>query len=270
MKIKMAEIRSAKLPHISVRMMNVFGAYSRHYMRRHFHAMRILRSGLPTCDRERPLVVFLNHASWWDPLVALLLSREFFESRQSFAPIDAVTLKRYGVFRRLGFFGIEKNTARGARAFLRTSRKILSSSRHALWITPQGRFIDVRERPLRLQEGLGALAAREPQAVFVPLAIEYPFWTEPRPEILIAFGEPISPRDENERTAVEWTRVLSEALEAMQDELAARSCRRDFDEWIMINQGKSGVNAIYDAWQHLRASLRGEKFIADHQSEVGQ
>ena len=268
MKVKLRESRKTERPHISAPLMSVFAAYSRRFVRRNFHSIRILRSGLPACDSNRPLVIFLNHASWWDPLVALLLSRKFFATHRSFAPIDAAMLERYGVFRRLGFFGIEKNTLQGTRSFLQISRRILSFPRHALWITPQGRFMDVRERPLRFHEGLGALAEREPESSFIPLAIEYTFWTEPRPEILVAFGDPILPRHELERTAVEWTQILGEALEATQNQLAACSCRRDYDEWIFVNQGKSGVNAIYDSWQHFRARLRGEGFIADHQPEV--
>lgn len=243
-------------------MMKVFAAYSRSYVGRNFHSIRILKNALPPRDCARPLVIFLNHAAWWDPLVCLLLSREFFAERTSFAPIDSRMLERYGFFRRLGFFGIEPHTADGARTFLRAAGAILASSANALWLTPQGRFMDVRERPLRLEEGLGAIAAREPDAVFVPLAIEYAFWTEPRPEILVAFGEPITPIDVP--MSVQWTQTFSDALEAAQDELAARSCRRDPDEWLVLNRGKSGVSVIYDAARWLRARLRRKKFDADH------
>ena len=120
-------------------------------------------------------------------------------------------LERYGFFKHLGFFGLEPQTQRGARKFLRTTHAILASSGNAVWLTPQGRFMDVRERPLRLQDGLGALARHEPSAAFVPLAIEYSFWTEPRPEILVSFGEPIVPATEPSRTAVWKGRSYSPA-----------------------------------------------------------
>jgi 1-acyl-sn-glycerol-3-phosphate acyltransferase len=194
--------------------------------------------------------------------VCLLLAREFFVDRTSFAPIESAMLARYGFFRRLGFFGIEPRTAHGARTFLRTAHAILASSAHALWLTPQGRFMDVRERPLRLEDGLGALAAREPDAAFMPLAIEYAFWTEPRPEILVAFGEPILARDS--QTPAAWTRTFTDALEAAQDELAARSCRRDPADWLTLGRGRTGVGPFYDAWRRLRARLRGESFVAEH------
>ena len=90
--------------------MKVFAAYTRSYVGRHFHSVRILKSGLPPRDCARPLVIYLNHAAWWDPLVCLLLSREFFPDRTSFAPIDAAMLERYGFFKRLGFFGVEHRT----------------------------------------------------------------------------------------------------------------------------------------------------------------
>lgn len=255
-------------PHVSPGVMNVFAAYSRRYVRRSFHSLRILKSGLPPNDSARPLVIYLNHAAWWDPLVCLLLSREYFPSRTSFAPIDAAMFERYGFFKHLGFFGIEPHTPGGARTFLRTTHALLASSQNAVWLTPQGRFMDVRERPLRLEDGLGALAAREPDAAFIPLAIEYAFWTESRPEILVSFGEAIVPGTGPARTAAGWTRTFTDALETTQDELAARSCRREPADWRILNRGRSGIGGIYDAWRRMRARLRGERFSPEHHAEV--
>jgi 1-acyl-sn-glycerol-3-phosphate acyltransferase len=268
MRTATGEGQCAGQPHVSPGVMNVFTAYSRRYIRRNFHSFRILKGGLPPCDFARPLVIYLNHAAWWDPLVCLLLSCEFFAERTSFAPIDAAMLERYGFFKRLGFFGIEPHTPRGARTFLRTTQALLASSKNAVWLTPQGRFMDVRERPLRLEDGLGTLAAREPDAAFLPLAIEYAFWTEPRPEILTSFGKPIVAGAEPARTAAEWTRTFTDALESAQDELAARSCRREPADWQTLNCGKPGIGGIYDAWRRLRARGRGAKFAPGHHAEV--
>ena len=255
-------------PRISVGMMKLFAAYSRRYVRRNFTALRILKSGLPPGDPSRPLVIFLNHASWWDPLVCLLLSGEFFPTHNSFAPMDSTALERYRFFKHLGFFGIEPQTQRGARTFLGITDALLASSRNALWLTPQGRFMDVRERPVQLRAGVGALAAREPGTIFLPLAIEYTFWTEPRPEILVAFGDPVLPGDEPGYGAAEWTDIFADALESVQNELAVRSCRREVNEWIMLNRGKSGVSGIYDSWRRLQARIHGEEFERQHCPEV--
>lgn len=268
MKATMPARTAAELPRVTAGVLRVFTAYTCGYVRRHFHGFHILKRGLPPPDCTRPLVIYLNHASWWDPLVCLLLAREFFPHHTSFAPIDAAMLERYRFFRHLGFFGIEQNTSRGARTFLWTTHAILASSRHAVWLTPQGRFMDVRKRPLRLQEGLGVLAAREGNATFLPLAIEYAFWTEPRAEILVSFGEPIIPINGPAHTAAEWTQVFSDALESSQDELAACSCRRDPVEWLTLNRGRSGVAPLYDVWRWLCARVRGEKFTPEHHADM--
>jgi 1-acyl-sn-glycerol-3-phosphate acyltransferase len=256
-------------PYISDPMLTVFLAYCRRFVRRRFHALRVSKLGLPARDPDRPMVVYLNHAAWWDPIVCLLLSREFFPGCHSFAPIDAAMLERYAFFRHLGFFGIEPGTQRGALTLLRTAHNLLGSPQNALWLTPQGRFTDVRERPIGLMEGLGALAVREPDAAFVPLAIEYTFWSEPRPEILVSFGEPITPGVYPVCNAAEWTRLFADRLTAAQEDLAAASFGRDPAAWRTLH-GRSGVSAVYDSWRWLRAQLRGESFSAEHHVEAGR
>ena len=127
--------------------------------------------------------------------------------------------------------------------------------------------MDVRERPIRLQRGIGALAVQTTEVEFLPLAIEYTFWTEPRPEILLSFGEAAIPSREASRSADEWTEFFSSALEDAQDELATRSCRRDLADWLVIDKGASGVSAIYDAWRLLRVYASGTEFVREHQPE---
>lgn len=259
--------KGAPLPRIAPRLLKAFSAYTRRYVRRRFHAVRILKSGLPPPDSSRPAVIFLNHASWWDPLVCLLLARQFFSERTSFAPIEEAMLERYKFFRHLGFFGVEPSV-RGALKFLRVSRAILTSSRNVIWLTPQGRFQDVRQRPLRLQNGLGALAATSEDTLFLPLALENTFWNDSRPEILISFGTPIISSADLSGTAEEWTKKFSAALAATQDNLAARSSHRDASEWLVLNEGSAGVNALYDFWRWLRGQIRGQEFEREHPVEV--
>ena len=139
-------------------MLRWFMAYSRRYVRRHFHALRLGREMLPTdISPDEPLIVFMNHPSWWDPLVALILFEKLLPKRTFYGPIDGRALQRYGILRRLGFFGVELGTALGARQFLRGSAAALAQPGGALCITAQGHFTDVRQRPARFEAGLGAL-----------------------------------------------------------------------------------------------------------------
>ena len=78
------------LPRISPPLVSLFTRYSRGYVRRHFHTVRVLKThALPNSFHELPVAAFANHASWWDPLICLLLAAEYFPGRSSFAPIDA-------------------------------------------------------------------------------------------------------------------------------------------------------------------------------------
>ena len=256
---------SQTLPRISSPLLRWFTWYSRRYVRRHFHSVRVSRSGLPPASRL-PLVVYSNHASWWDALVCLVLKDEFFPERRAFAPIDAAMLERYKMFRRLGFFGVEQRTRRGAIQFLRTAQAVLQSPQHLLAVTPQGRFTDVRQRPVRFEAGLGHLAARVQHALFVPFVVEYVFWEERLPEILVRFGESVEVRREH-AAAFEpayWTKLFEDKLAAAQDALAAESQRRETGDFQRILHGGAGQGGIYDWWRGLRAKLRGKAFNREH------
>lgn len=240
----------AALPQISSPLLRFFGRYSAHYLARHFHAVRLVGDSAPPNEPAAPLVVYLNHAAWWDPLVCLFLARTFFADRPAYAPMDAAALRRYGFLKRLGFFPVETGTRRGAAEFLRTSAAILDDPKNALFLTPQGEFADVRAL-LVFAAGLEHIARRAPGARFLPLAIEYTFWEERKPEVLLAFGEAAGGD-------------LRERLARTQARLAVAAQRREPNEWQVLLRAKSGVNWPYDFWQKARARLRGERFEPEH------
>ncbi len=63
-----------------------------------------------------------------------------------------------------------------------------------LWITAEGAFTDHRARPVALRPGLAHLARQVPGAVILPLALDYTFWNESRPEALLRFGDAAAER----------------------------------------------------------------------------
>lgn len=253
-------------PHVSNRLVRLFTRYSRGYVRRHFHGVRILKSHKLVADfRRLPAVVYLNHAAWWDPLICLLVAAEYFPNRTSFAPIDADALRKYRFLEKLGFFGIDPTSARGAATFLRTASTILEAPERMLWVTPQGKFTDVRSRPVAFRGGLAALAGRVGPTVFLPMALEYTFWEERLPEVLVAFGTPLfSQQHQNSCGATDWNAALEAHIQDTQDVLAEASQRRDPDEWEVLSRGAAGTTAIYDLWRQARAAIRREGFSAEH------
>jgi 1-acyl-sn-glycerol-3-phosphate acyltransferase len=236
------------LPSISPSLLKWFKRYLRYwYMPWHLHAVRISRRGGLPAIPDGPLILVTNHPSWWDPIVLILLT-DLLPERRHFAPIDAAALNRYRFFGKLGMFGVEPGKAR---SFLRTGMAILETPGTALWITAQGRFADVRERPVRLQGGVGYLAARRGQVL--PVALEYPFWHERAPEALVRFGD-LLPMPAT-------TAEIAGALERTQDALAAEAQQQRPELFENYIAGKVGVGLAYDAWRRLRE--RG-MYAAEH------
>ena len=118
--------------------------------------MLISRTGLPRPVPGRPLIVYSNHPSWWDPAVCILLCDMLFPDRAGFGPMDASALGKYGVLERMGVFGVEQQDPRGAATFLRTCLAVLENPSAMLWITAEGAFTDPRTRPITLRPGLAA------------------------------------------------------------------------------------------------------------------
>lgn len=257
---------SARLPGISRPLLRWFTWYSRRYLRRHFHSLRVSLAGLPPDSRGLPLVLYSNHASWWDALVCLVVKQEFFPGRTAFAPMDAAMLERYKMFCKFGFFGVAQDSRQGAMQFLRTAEAILKSQDNLLFVTPQSRFADVRERPVQFEAGLGHLAMRVERALFVPVVAEYVFWEERLPEILVRFGEPVEVRAGN-RVAFDaktWTTLFERKLTETQDALAFEVQRRNSADFQTILHGGAGQGGVYDWWRGLKAKLHGKSFKKEH------
>jgi 1-acyl-sn-glycerol-3-phosphate acyltransferase len=256
---------SAALPRRWPWLVRGFRKYACRYVRKHFHAVRLSRSGGTFPATDEPLLVVLNHPSWWDPLVGIVLSREFAD-RDQFAAIDAVAVQKYRFFTRLGFVGVDTKSLRGAAEFLRTGAAILSGPRRVFWVTAQGRFTDVRERPLALRSGVGHLAARLAAGIVLPVALEYAFWSERTPEALVRLGEPLRVAEHPGLTGKQWTALVEAALTRNLDALGAEAMRRDPAAFTELLSGTTGVGGVYDGWRRVKAWLRGKKFDPSHDS----
>jgi 1-acyl-sn-glycerol-3-phosphate acyltransferase len=230
----------ALLPRRSPQLLALFGRYLRRwYFPRHFSAVR-LSGAMPILPTDRSAIIYSNHPGWWDPLVYVFLATGPLSSHVGYGPMDAKSLAQFRFFERLGIFPIELDSARGSVQFLRIADAILGSAGNCLWITAEGMFVDPRRRPVRLKPGLSHLAKRFPETPILPLAIEYPFWNEPKPEALIRFGAPV--RDE----------AFDAALEATMDALAETAMTREPARFETLLQGRHAIAGTYDLWRRLR------------------
>jgi 1-acyl-sn-glycerol-3-phosphate acyltransferase len=243
-----------------------FTLYLRWYFARNFHAVRIARDGAPIAPPDRPLIICSNHPGWWDPAMFILLLGLVMPGRVGYGPMDTTALAAYGILRKVGVFGIDPATRHGAAHFLRQGARILENPRAVLFVTAEGAFNDVRRRPITLRPGVAHLLRQVPAAVVLPLALEYPFWNERRPEALACFGDPIDagPSPGSPLGVTAWNEALQHALTSTADRLAGLSIERDPAAFRPLIHGITGVGGLYDAWRRTTAWTRGKRFDSAH------
>ena len=265
-KPELGRSRYGSVPQSSAFLVRWFRWYARGYLAKHFSRIRLLNENLPTLPKDVPVIVFLNHASWWDPMLCLLLAERFFPERNCHAPMDARALEKYAFFKKLGFFGVEQGTARGAVQFLRTSLAVLAQGGSMLWLTPQGTFEDQRTRPIRFEPGLAHLVERTSEVILLPLAFDFSFGDERKPEVAARFGPWIRKGDVagTVSSTDDWSGFLENALTQCQDRLAKEVQRRDEAAFIPLQRSGSGIGGVYDLWRRVKALSRGHRFSARH------
>jgi hypothetical protein len=231
-------------------------------------AIQVNGAELDRIPPTTPVVVFANHASWWDPISASLIRQKYFSNRIFYAPIDADALKNYRIMAELGFYGLKLNTIRGAADFLATTQVILQTPNSALFITPEGKFTDVRDHSPELMPGLSHLVSKVPEIVFVPLALEYGFWDESRPQIFAKLGDAIHcdhrKHAETELNKSQWNELLTQRLRQTQTELASSVIQREGSAFQYVIASRPKRLGWYDYFRSWRAFLCGHKFDPRH------
>lgn len=194
-------------------------------------------------------------------MVCYLLAATLAPERRHYAPMDDEALNRYAILKRIGCFPVDIRSARGAVQFLRMGEAVLRSG-GVLWVTPQGRFADVRERPLLFKPGLAMLAARLGECTLVPVAMEYTFWDERKPEALVEIGEPIAVRGQTaEVLETQMTASLAAVMDRLRDAALTRNGQA-FERVLL--RGSVGVGGFYALGKQIRAAFIGRRYRGEH------
>lgn len=253
------------MPSHSQRLNRWFNRFLKVYFRRNFNAVRLAADSATELSESRPLIVCTNHPSWWDPITLLLTGHFCFPNRRCFGPIDATALSQYPILGKLGLFGVDKTSKGSLKSFLTACDEILGQRDSALGLTAQGEFSDPRRRPITLEPGIGHLLRRNPDAMFSTIALEYPFWNERSPEVLIRIGPVLTANpDRGNQSPDELTRLAANMLDQNMTRLAALSETRDSRYFETLIDGRKGVGGFYDVGRRLKSWARGEAFDASH------
>jgi len=168
----------------------VFARYNRNLFRRRFHSLQV--SGLDFFkekNKKAPLIIYANHSSWWDGLVAFEISRA--AELDAFVMMEEKQLKKLFPFRWLGAFSVIRENPREALKSINYAAGLLKENqKRALWIFPQGKILPNDLRPITFYNGISRIVEQLEICYALPIAMRYEFRGEFKPEIFVKIGAP--------------------------------------------------------------------------------
>lgn len=203
-----------------------------------FYALRI--KNLDAFKEKRnpnfPNIIYATHNNWWDGIVGYNLMRRAFKVR---ARMMIEEMNRFPLFALIGGFPVNKASAQEAMKSLKYICEDLKDPDMGFWIFPQGIVRPPNYRPIEFQTGLAYVAqnvAKKHGGVnLIPLAVNYTFLREDRPECLAEVGEPIIITSENCKfDRHEFTDKLQKEFEALCDNQFKAICNGNVEGYEYI------------------------------------
>lgn len=212
----------------------LFAIYNRNLLKRRFHSMKV--SGLDFLfdkNIKLPLIIYCNHSSWWDGLIAFQIS---FETRlNSFVMMEEKQLKNLFLFRKLGAFSVVREKPREAMQSIRYASGILNDYRNStLWIFPQGEILPNDLRPLKFYNGLSKIIKNVKNCETTSLSIRYEFLGEFKPEIFVKIEKPLITSTSETSNSTRLSEILAQRLTVNLDSLKVD----------LVNQNLSAYKSI--------------------------
>lgn len=204
----------------------IFAVYNSNLIKRRFNSLQVSGLDFLTArDKNLPLIIYANHSSWWDGLVAFQISREI--KLDSFLMMEEKQLRKLRFFRKLGAFSVIREKPREAAKSIHYAADILQEkSNRAVWIFPQGEILPNDIRPLRFYNGLTKIIEKVGICHTVPVAMRSEFLGEFKPDIFVKIGEPDIHNDDKDFFSKKMTALfekkLTETLNALRTQILTK------------------------------------------------
>ena len=143
-------------------------------------------------------ILYAPHCNWWDGIVGYNLVKRVMNTR---IRMMIEEMNRFPILAKAGAFPVNKKSAQASMQALQYAVDQLNKGDISLWIFPQGIIRPPMFRPIEFQTGMAYIAknvAKKYGGVnLIPVAINYSFLREDKPEVLVEFGEPYVLTDSN-------------------------------------------------------------------------
>lgn len=197
----------------------IFSIYNRNLIKRRFASLKVENLiNLKQRNNNIPLVIYANHSSWWDGLVAYQLGKECF--LDDYVMMEEKQLANLRLFRKLGAFSVVRENPREAVKSINYAVELLKEKpSRALWIFPQGAIKPSDLRPLDFYHGISRIIGKLENCCVLPVALRYEFLNEFKPEIFAKIGDTQEFRANEGFVTKETTKNLEMKLVELIDEL---------------------------------------------------
>ena len=140
--------------------------------------------------KESRTVYYLNHHSWWDGIIPLLLN-EYLLKQKARALMEEKQMRQYPFFKKIGAFSIDRDDNRKTITSLRYAVESMKRDNASLFIYPEGKITPAGSL-MKFEGGLSWLQSKVPDADFVPIGIYMHTIRHDKPELHLHIGKAIS------------------------------------------------------------------------------
>ena len=209
----------------------IFALYNRNLFKRRFHSFQV--SNPNVLLEVKPQIIYVNHSSWWDGLVAFEIFALF--NSDSFVMMEEKQLKNLPLFRRLGAFSVVRESPRQAVESINYAVELLRENpQRTIWIFPQGEILPNDVRPLHFYHGLARIVEKVGGCTVVPCAIRYEFSGNFKPEIFVKIGAPATFKKDGNYKSKSLTAQFENNLTAALDDLKQDVIRNETSDYEKI------------------------------------
>ena len=183
-------------------------------------------------------ILYAPHCNWWDGIVGYNLCRRVFKTD---IRMMIEEMNRFPILARAGAFPVNKKSAQASMKALQYAVDELCDNKKSLWLFPQGIIRPPMYRPIEFQTGMTYIAQNVVKKAgginLIPIAINYAFLREDKPEVLCEIGEPIvlTSADIDRK---QFTHELEKRFESLCDQQFIDITKGEIDEYEFLYKQK--------------------------------
>jgi 1-acyl-sn-glycerol-3-phosphate acyltransferase len=230
----------------------LYRLFARRSLKRSFDTVWLQQRGPLPQPQDGPLLLYLNHSSWWDGYLMYVIHRMVLCGQfDAHLLMEEKQLRAYRFFTWSGAFSINRQDPEDVRRSQAYAAELLRGERRprALFIFPQGRIVPADRRPLVTYPGIARIVALAGDLCLCPVALRYEFLGQQWPHAFISLGphHRVADPADIEGTLAEITARLTAQCDSLRDEVLGLR----LDRFRPLLRGRRGIDKTFDAFLKL-------------------